>query len=285
VVNAAVIGLVTDFGGGYFMDVEQFCNIFFVAEMILRIWHLGLMGYFMQPKNVFDCVLAMCSLAELTQHLFSRCLGQPASAAAVVTVMQVLRVLRLFRLMRLLKLLTVCRELRMIMDAFVQAFRSVAWVFIMLVIICYMCAIFLTQLVGQRAYWWGEDGDKITTWFGTVGHSMRTLVFVVTQSEFDDIVLTLSKQIPGPLVVSMASIFIMVTAYTMMNLITGVICEAMVVEQQKDEERRRERVADGCRECADSLRDLLSTFDQDGSGTLSHAEVTAAIETSQTDYN
>merc|ERR1719460_2736737 len=121
-------------------------------------------------------------------------------------------------------------------------------------------------MVGQKAFLWGPDEAQVVTWFGSVGQSMRTLCFIMTLSEWDTVVLTLSRRLNGVLVLVAASGYIIVTAYTMLSLITGVICEALVTARRQDEEHKMQQMQESQKQFAEGIKDLLMTFDRDGSG-------------------
>lgn len=269
--NALVIGLETDLGEAHFTVAEQFCTLFFVAEMLLRLRQLGVCEYFGAFGNVFDCFLV--SVGVLDIYVLPYVANDFDSSA-----IGALRLLRMFRILRIVRLFSILSELQIILNAFCKAFHSVLWVGTLLLILDYVCAIFLTQMVGQKAFLWGPDEAQVVTWFGSVGQSMRTLCFIMTLSEWDTVVLTLSRRLNGVVVLVAATGYIIVTAYTMLSLITGVICEALVTARRQDEEQRLETFEEGQRFVAATLRDLLLTFDADGSGSLNHDEVRAAVE-------
>merc|ERR1719460_2767400 len=116
-------------------------------------------------------------------------------------------------------------------------------------------------MVGQKAFLWGPDEAQVVTWFGSVGQSMRTLCFIMTLSEWDTVVLTLSRRLNGVVVLVAATGYIIVTAYTMLSLITGVICEALVTARRQDEEHKMEEMEEGQKMFVADLKDLLLSFD------------------------
>ena len=64
------------------------------------------------------------------------------------------------------------RALMIIAQAFANAFGNVLWIGLMVGIIDYICAVFLTRMVGHKADDWGEKADMIHHWFGTIARSM-----------------------------------------------------------------------------------------------------------------
>jgi len=134
-------------------------------------------------------------------------------------------VIRLFRMFQ---------QLYLIMQAFTKAFQVVLLIGVLVVILNYVCAIMLTQAVGQQASQWNdEDAVMIQAWFGSIGRSMQTLFVVMTLSGWDRIVLTLIKVYPPSVVIMAFVLYIMVTSYTMISLITGIISDSLITSQQE----------------------------------------------------
>merc|ERR1719375_2955679 len=134
----------------------------------------------------------------------------------------------------------------------------------MIVILDYICAIFLTQCIGRQAALWGHQEAQIQEWFGNIGRSMRTLSFIMTLAEWDTIVLTVSEQVNGFVVLFCAMSYILMTAYTMLSLITGVICEALVTAKNEDEQKRIAEIEEGHKAFANGLKELFLDLDEDG---------------------
>merc|ERR1719172_368558 len=63
--------------------------------------------------------------------------------------LSVLRVLRLLRLMRLLRIFRMFEDMYVLIVAFAMSLQSMAWLTVLIVMGIYLCAIFLTQVVGQ----------------------------------------------------------------------------------------------------------------------------------------
>merc|ERR1719409_1547554 len=119
-----------------------------------------------------------------------------------------------------------------------QALTTVMWVGLLTLILNYICAVFLTQTIGHSADMWGEKAPDVRLWFGTIGSSMRTLFIIITLAQWDEIALVLSEQVNGFAVFSIAVTYITITAFTMVSLITGIICEELVGAQKDDESRK-----------------------------------------------
>merc|ERR1712230_339249 len=99
---------------------------------------------------------------------------------------------------------------------------------------------------------------------------MRTFFIVITLAEWDVIALALSNQYNSFLVFAFFATYITVTAFTMVSLITGIISEALISAQLKDEIYRMQALEDEKRDSRERICLLLEELDVDGSGTLSY---------------
>merc|ERR1712025_788301 len=122
----------------------------------------------------------------------------------------------------------------LIAQAFFDAFTSVCWIGILVFIMDYIFAIFLTQLIGKQADTWDDDeAVLVTQWFGNIGRSMYTLFTVMTLAEWEQICMVIMKQFP--LVVLFFIFYIIIASYTMVSLITGVISDSLINARREDE--------------------------------------------------
>eukprot|EP00930_Biecheleria_cincta_P032477 TRINITY_DN2253_c0_g1_i1.p1 TRINITY_DN2253_c0_g1~~TRINITY_DN2253_c0_g1_i1.p1 ORF type:complete len:696 (-),score=127.92 TRINITY_DN2253_c0_g1_i1:24-2111(-) len=277
VVNAIVLGLETDLGAKHFVVFEHVFNTFFTYEMILRLSQNGITGYFMKFSNTFDCLLVCTGDFDLwiSPLLMSQQGGETPSDNKGSA--KLLKLLRMFRVMRIVRLFKMFRQLQIILEAFMKALSTVMWVGLLTIILNYVCAVFLTQTIGQNAAMWEDKEHKIQLWFGTIGRSIRTLFIVITLAEWDEIALTVADQVNGMIVFTLAMAYITITAFTMVSLITGIISEELVRAQNDERERKAMLIDRGRCKLADDVEETLKVFDDDNSGTLSPDEVLNAL--------
>lgn len=271
--NAVILGFETDQGEARYILFEHFFGVFFTFEMTLRICQLGLIGYLTKGTNSFDCFLVCTGDFDLwIAPLLSN--GQDKSGNSIAKLLKLLRMCRVLRIVRLFKMF---RELQIILEAFFKALHTVMWVGLLTIILNYICAVFLTQTIGHDAETWGDQAYKIEEWFGSIGHSMRTLFIIITLAEWDEIALVVSEHVNGFFVFTLAIAFITLTAFTMVSLITGIISEELVGAQRDDEDHKLKQIEKGKIDFAANVKTLLDSSDEDGSGSLSHQEIMDAV--------
>merc|ERR1719258_127218 len=210
--------------------------------MLLRISQLGCLAYLSKGSNCFDCLLVCTGDFDLWVSPFLTPAGGKSKGSSSAKLMKLLRMFRVLRIVRLFKMF---HELQIIMQAFLCALSTVMWGGLLTVILNYICAVFLTQTIGHNAEMWDEKAPHITEWFGTIGHSMRTLFIVITLAQWDDIAMTLSEEINSFFVFTAAMTYITITAFTMVSLITGIISEELIGAQKDDEGHKLQMIEEG----------------------------------------
>lgn len=263
--NAALIGMETDFGRDNLLAqvLESVFNTVFLLEFLMRLRQLG-RNYFKEPWNLFDLSLVIIGSTDLwILPLFvfltgsappevgnSKDGGNDALSAAGegvvgynLSAMRLLRILRLMRVLRVIRLFRMFQQLHQIMKAFSKAAQIVALISVIVGILDYVLAIFLTQTIGQNASSWGKREATVSELFGSIPASMRTLILIMTLSDWDNVAAVLVEVVPAPVVFLCFLAYIMVTSYTMTSLITGIITESLITSQA-DYHMRKLRVMD-----------------------------------------
>jgi uncharacterized membrane protein (GlpM family) len=176
----------------------------------------------------------------------------------------ILRLFRLLRLSRLTRMLRSLPELMILIKGMVTAMKSVSYVMALLVLITYVFAIAMTQLaVGTETI-----GDDL---FANIAHTMYSLVIYATL--LDDLAYFTDalRFEMWPLLV-LAFIYIVLAAWTVMNMLIGVLCE--VVSAVADSEREEIRTETLC----EQMRRVVQSLDGDQNGLLSYKEFTEIME-------
>ncbi len=237
-VNGVTLGLATSdavvaWSQGIIPLVNRGILAFFVIELALRmIAHGG--RFFRDPWSIFDLGIVAVSLA-------------PDGGAYSV--------LRALRILRLLRLLSQLARLRMIVESLLRALPSIGWIAILLVLVYYVFAVMGTELYG----------DTFPQWFGSVGASMYTLFQVMTLESWSQaIARPVMDEHPGAWLYFVS--FILVSAFTVLNLFIGIIVNSMQSMHWEEEEDKRvaseESAHDERREMLEQVRRLNEKVDR-----------------------
>jgi voltage-gated sodium channel len=289
-----------------FMTLEIIFIVIFSLEIAVR-FKTHLLGFFCDSWNVFDVVIVGIGLVSIYLEIF---LGGEKNSAMRVT--STLRALRLLRLARIVKLIRLFRELYLLVNGISSAMRALVWVAIMTGLVMLVCAIFITRTIGHsdvvRGYAFeGECSDnplyhtrprkdldidpdfhpiespklacKTLGWFGTVPYSMFSLFCVMTLEGWPEMCRTLMHRSSGGsvLIIVFFIFFVFFTNIFLLNLVTGVIVENVLliahqdeIEQVRSERRKRE-------DQTKKLNELFILADTDQSQSVSREEFHAML--------
>lgn len=209
VLNGVVLGLETSqqamqYAGSLLLAVDRFCLVVFLVEIGLKIYALRV-RFFRDGWNIFDFLVIAISLVPHQGGL------------------AVLRSLRVLRVMRMISSLP---NMRRVVAAMLHALPGVSSVAGIVAIIFYVGAVISTKIFGPT----------YPDWFGSIGASLYTLFQIMTLESW-------SMGIVRPVLTTHPQAwlffvpFIIVTTYTVINLVVGIIVGAM--EEQAIEEGTR----------------------------------------------
>ncbi|MFP4648539.1 MAG: ion transporter [Halorhodospira sp.] len=236
--NGITLGLATSeslvaWSRGFIPTINQVIIFLFVVEIALRILAWG-PHFFRSPWSLFDFTIVIFSLL-------------PDSGPYSV--------LRALRILRLLRLFSQVRRLRAIIESLLRALPNIGWVGVLLLLIYYIFAVMGTELYG----------DTFPEWFGSIGASMYTLFQVMTLESW-------SQAIARPVMAEHGGAwfyfvtFILVTAFTVLNLFIGIIVNSMQSLHWEEEEEKRQasdqQAHDEREEMLEQLRQLHGKMDR-----------------------
>lgn len=273
VLNACWIGVDLDYNpqnlesdqdesmpAGVFFVVENIFCFCFTSEIIVRLLaYLRISYFFTDPKlkywNVFDLVLVLLMVVETWILVL---------ADADLGELGVLSILRLMRLLRISRVFRMVPELGMMVKSMAAAARSVSSTFVLIIGLMYVFGIILTQWAQNSGYvayvGHAEEEIDMEVFFGDIPSSFLTLMQVLV---FDDtFVVIRGCMLLSPLIGWILIIFIIIGAFTILNMLIGVLCE-VVSTTTSDEKEKILR---------SKVNEAFAAIDEDCSGTISRKE-------------
>lgn len=208
VANAAVLGLETvpAYRAQFGSALEAF-NTFvlgvFVIEILLKMYAFG-HRFWRDGWCWFDMAIVGVSLA-------------PAAGGFAA--------LRALRALRILRLITFVPSLRRVVEGLIKAIPGLGSICLLLLLLLYVAALIANKMFGQTH----------PDFFGTLGASSFTLFTVMTLEGWPDVARSVMEQHPLAWVFFVC--FIMVSSFAVLNLIIGVIVDAMQTHSDLDAER------------------------------------------------
>ncbi|XP_016387241.1 LOW QUALITY PROTEIN: voltage-dependent P/Q-type calcium channel subunit alpha-1A-like [Sinocyclocheilus rhinocerous] len=199
----------------------------FSMECILKIIAFGVLNYFKDAWNIFDCVTVLGSITDIlvTELGMNNFIN--------------LSFLRLFRAARLIKLLRQGETIRILLWTFVQSFKALPYVCLLIAMLFFIYAIIGMQLFGNIAI--EEDGESAINQhnnFRTFFQALMLLFRSATGEAWHDIMLScLGKKVCDPLSGNVEAecgsefaylyfvSFIFLCSFLMLNLFVAVIMD------------------------------------------------------------
>lgn len=214
--NAITLGLstsstVTDQIGGLLSVIDRTVLAVFVAELALKLFAYG-WRFFTSAWNIFDLLVVSVGLLPDKQGLSA---------------------LRGLRVVRALRLLSVVPQMRSVVQALLDALPGMGAVIVMLSIVYYVFAVMATLMYGPF----------FDEWFGTLGRSMYSLFQIMTLESW-----SMGIVRPVMVVFPMAWVFfvpfIIITAFSVLNLFIGLLVNTMQTAVEDDDEAEFEKLRD-----------------------------------------
>jgi len=212
--NAITLGLstsssVTEQIGGLLWVIDRAVLVVFVAELELKLFAYG-WRFFASAWNIFDLLVV---------------------SVGVLPDKQGLSALRGLRVLRALRLLSVVPQMRAVVQALLDALPGMGAVIVMLSIVYYVFAVMATLMYGAA----------FDEWFGTLGRSLYSLFQIMTLESW-----SMGIVRPVMLVYPMAWIFfvpfIVITAFSVLNLFIGLLVNTMQTAVEDDAEAEFEKL-------------------------------------------
>lgn len=181
----------------YLLD-KLFLSIF-VLELVMRL-SADFRGFWRDPWRIFDFLVVAIALLPTTGSL---------------------SILRSLRILRVLRLISAVPAMRRVVSGLLGAMPGMASIVFLIALIFFVFSVISTKLFG----------DAFPQWFGTLGASAYTLFQVMTLESWSmGIVRPVMEVYPLAWILFLP--FIILTAFTVLNLFIGVIVDAMQTEHE-----------------------------------------------------
>jgi voltage-gated sodium channel len=197
--NAVILGLETSpavmaRAGGVLLALDHICLGIFVVELVIKLYALG-PRFFRSGWNIFDFIIVGISLVPTAQGL---------------------SVLRSLRILRVLRVISFSPSIRKVVEGFIKALPGMGSVFLLTMIIFYVSSVMATKLFGAA----------FPEQFGNLAATALTLFQVMTLEGWaDGVVRPVMAVYPYSWIFFI--IFILVTTFAVINLLVGLVVNAM----------------------------------------------------------
>jgi len=317
VLNTAFIGVEVDLQSRELADTGPFnwlwcLNSIFLAlfwlEIGLRLRADGLPRFFKSWWGSFDFSVTSLGALDTWAVTPAQWSGSDAAGGSFSSLM-VLRIFRILRLIRVLRLLRVFKELVLLVRTLGEALRAVFWTAGLLMVVVYVGGVLCTLLISPNivgptreeydlafgkdplsshisscnatnssASAEPDDLDACFEYFGTLSRSLYTHFVLITTEKWTDIVAPV-LEIHGSFWAAYFIGYIMVTNFSLLNMVIAVITEKILALGQ--EEPPREQLADELEAFRACMMAVFANIDADNSKCLTQEELRRFFEDRQ----
>ncbi|WP_299733545.1 ion transporter [uncultured Tateyamaria sp.] len=192
----------------------------FVIELLLKLFAYGF-SFFRNSWNIFDLLVVSVGLLPQTTALSA---------------------LRGLRVIRALRLLSVIPQMRAVVQALLDALPGMGAVIVMISIVFYVFGVMATIMYG----------NAFDEWFGTLGRSLYSLFQIMTLESW-------SMGIVRPVMIEFPNAwaffvpFIVITAFSVLNLFIGLLVNTMQSAVEEETEAEFEKLRELVREETDQV--------------------------------
>lgn len=220
---------------------------FFVLEIGVRLWAAGCRGYFCDQEewgwNLFDFVVIAGGVGD---HVIEEIVMDDPEELRGGRSLLVARIMRILRVLRILRVFRSFRQLRILARGLVESTKMVFWIFVLMLLSIFLCAIICTTIIGQEKQdTWADEEEyqEVREYWGTVVRSMFTLFQFLTMDDWAAPMETVASHSNLNFMRFFFFVFIFFGAFVLMSLLTGVMADHMNdVRRQEEEEERREKI-------------------------------------------
>jgi len=254
---------------------DNFFVVTFLAEIVLRILHRGIVFFFTKDTawSILDTVNVVLGIVDswIEPLLLTAGLTTASGHSSLF------RFLRLSRLLRIFRAVKIFPKLMAFVQALVEMFSTMIWIFTFLGIFMICSAIVLTRELGHGEAPMLEDGEAgddpwrdIREYFRDVPTSLFTLFRVSTQDDWMNIAEPLISVNPAWCIFFV--VFITFVSWTMISVLTAVASESMVAATTDRKEQEVRQAELRAKAFIEFLRDAFTKADADGNGVLDKEE-------------
>jgi len=272
-VNTIYLGIETDFDDEYRSGMQiwyylelGFTSVFLI-ELLLKLYAERWL-FFNDRWNSFDFVLVVITC--LDAFVLEQIAKESGSSIDFVSVIRVLRLLRVARIIRLLRFF---RTLWLLIIGVLDAMRTLVWAWVLITIIIFTFAVILTRVLGLRH---GNDNRDVKEQFGKVEGSMFTMFQVLTLEGWPSIARNAIEY--EPWIWIMFVVFLLMTTFSIMNVIVAVIVEGTLEQANDRQAETRKRQQAEMQKAGGKVIEMFCATDANGDGQVTKEEFLASMK-------
>eukprot|EP00929_Paragymnodinium_shiwhaense_P050583 TRINITY_DN25464_c0_g1_i2.p1 TRINITY_DN25464_c0_g1~~TRINITY_DN25464_c0_g1_i2.p1 ORF type:complete len:619 (+),score=115.88 TRINITY_DN25464_c0_g1_i2:232-2088(+) len=234
----------TDDSPAYFAIMGHLLGTLFLVELLVRVAAFR-RDFLRGPQsnwNYFDSFLVTSWCIEFIAEFIGSATGSTGTADSGLSNMRlfrILRITRMFRLLRVSRLLRFVRALNLLILSILTTMRSLVWATGLMLLVIFTFAIFICQSVAEFMRVCGNEecdlDPDVKKYWGTLPIASLSLFQMITGGDDWGNMARPLMRISG-ILLAVLIVFIIFTQFAVLNVVTGVFCQAAVEAAQKDRE-------------------------------------------------
>jgi len=250
----------------------------FLVEWLLRVYVDGKLFFTSEADwgwNYIDTLLVGLSAVEFfLQLIFGS--GQGTSS---LTLVRMVRSLRLVRIIRIIRVLRFFRSLRLLILAVISTTKSLIWAMLLLLTLMYMFAVLFTQAAHSQLVdaTPSPNLEDLKDAWGSVPRSVFTLFKSITNGNSWEQVSKPLSDIHG-VWLALFLIYIALTYFAVLNVVTGVFCQMAIEGAGKDEDELMQELLKMKDQYIHQLTSMFNVVDHNRSGKVSIQEFQGLLQ-------
>jgi voltage-gated sodium channel len=278
VVNTIFLGLETDWSNSnspakdriFWILVESIMIVIFIAEIVARMY-IERWRWLCSVWNWLDVCLVILSVIETWILNFMDESGR-------LRVLGLIRCVRMVRLIRVFRLVRMFSPLYATVMAFKEALSGLLSICAIMVGGIYVCAIFITGVVGRGEMAELELGSNTgSERFGSVTWSMYSLFELLTLEGWVDVARPIIEQQPGMAFFFFS--FVMVFTFGLLQMVVAVVVEKTLLNAKRSEQLGAQKLQQKVGMQLQSLREAFVKCDINNDETIDRDEFEEAMKT------
>eukprot|EP00746_Dinoflagellata_sp_MGD_P000073 gnl/MRDRNA2_/MRDRNA2_100128_c0_seq1.p1 gnl/MRDRNA2_/MRDRNA2_100128_c0~~gnl/MRDRNA2_/MRDRNA2_100128_c0_seq1.p1 ORF type:complete len:545 (+),score=109.41 gnl/MRDRNA2_/MRDRNA2_100128_c0_seq1:214-1848(+) len=215
----------------------------------------------------FDFILI--ALSALDVWIISFITNESFAGGGTLTTLRILRVLRV---VRTVKIFHYSQDLMLILLGLIQSLRVISWVILMMILLHWVSAIFLVRLFYLDQ---DQQDDELDKKYGGVARCMYTLFQVTTMEGWAQTAEVLGFDWRC---LFFFTCFVMLSHYTVINLLVGVICENVQDVASTEDVDLLTEITKKRQERVERLRRVFDNIDLNKDGDMTKAEFNQMLD-------
>lgn len=271
IINGILVGVDTDHKiPGWETVFSPIFLGFFVVEVSMKMFAIGSI-FFRDVWNVVDFLIVLVSISEQISSVASSNESKSGGTS----------VLRLFRVLRLVRILGRLEGLSVLIRSFLFSLQSVGWVGVLMILFIYMLGVMATTVMGQNEELMADvvasGSSDAVLWWSTVPRSMVTIMQVMTGDSW-------VAQIARPMGEQSILAYVFITfifaviGIGCLNLIAAIFVDSLLTISKEIKAEEAVKNGETVENALDTIAEVFSLVDRDGSGEVDEQEVSAAVE-------